>query len=166
MKTIRLLLMPLLVVGATSCDQQQTKILALQEEYQRQLHGKEKTIEELNQKLQTLQNDKDKLNDKLMQAVNEFQSGGRLADQVSESVDKKISAQWSGKFAELKSKLDQLDQAVQATKALAQRAPEPAPAPAPVQNANRGPDMSAKGQPQTESPKVRDPNVKRYKLEF
>ena len=165
MKTIRLLLIPLLVVSATSCDQQQTKIFALQEEYQRQLHGKEKAIEELNQKIQTLQNDKDKLNDGLMQAVKEFQSGGHLADQVSESVGKKMTAQWSGTFAELKAKLDQLDQAVQATKALAQRAPEAAPAPAPIQNTNRGPD---KGQPQPEPPKVRDrdPNVKRYKLEF
>lgn len=173
MNIMKIAISPLLglaaIVCLTACDQQQTKVLALQEEYQRQLHTKDASIEELNQKVQALQHDKDALSDKLIKAMNDPQSGDKIVKGVAEVVDARLKAQLDARFSELKSRLDQMDTGIKAAQTMAKAAAEaPPPAREPAPNPGITSQPSSRSAPVSDTPKVkeRDPNVKRFKIEF
>jgi uncharacterized lipoprotein len=104
MRTI-LLLSALMLAGITGCDQRQGQLLAMRDDFQKQLTAKEKTIEELNAKVTEL----DRQNGDLqLQVAKASQDPDKIAEAVSKRVEEKNAAA----FGDLKTRLDQLAQSL------------------------------------------------------
>lgn len=97
MKTplLALLLLPLLVTG---CDRSSSEVLRLREDTQRQLDAKDKAIEDLTHKLADL--------------GQEARKPGIDADALADQVARRVSQDTGPQLAELKKRLDDLQQAL------------------------------------------------------
>ena len=141
-------LLALLAAGMSGCEQQQTKILSLREEFQRQLQTKEKTIEDLNRRVLELGELNSQLQQQLLKSSQESASPERLAESVARKVDEQN--------AKLKTQMDEILQAVRSGSA--GQAPR-----------DQNPSSSAPpafGQPPVREPSPSDPNRRKYKFEF
>ena len=164
---INFLLLGILALGTAGCDLQQNKLLTLREEFNQELKAKDKTVEDLNRKI----NDLDQRNGALEQRLIK-ESGGspdKLAAAITDSVSRSVAEQNALKFAEIKAELGEVLKAVKSGGAIAPasaassenvpvtRTATP-PAQAPVLR------QSDSGSSQRAEP--RDPNTKKFKMSW
>jgi len=96
------------LAGLTGCEKQ-GQVLALREEFSRQLQAKDKTIDELNQKITELRNQNDQLQ---LQSAKGSGDPEKLAQAVADTVSRRITDQNAQSFGDLRRDLDQVLQAV------------------------------------------------------
>ena len=116
------LFLVLLAAGAAGCDLQQTKLL----EFERQFQAKDKTIAELAHTNSDLQQ-------QLAMRPKDGVTSEKLADIVTANVAREVEQQTAGKLDEIKKRLEEISQKLQADTPVAnqtgQRGGTPPPAP-------------------------------------
>ncbi len=146
----------IILAGMTGCEKQ-GQVLALREEFSRQLQVKDKTIDELNRKMNELRNQNDQLQ---AQIVKNSDEPDKLTAAVSEAVAKKVSDQNAQSLTDLKHQIDQVLQAVHTNGqvAAAQKSDAPASQPAarPTAPAASNRDSSTSS----------DPNRRKMRFDF
>lgn len=168
MKSSPYILQLLALLLLTGCDQKQNQLLTLREEFQKQIDSKDKTMEDLHQKLAEIQAQNTQLQEKLLAATKESVAPEKIADSVTKKAEERVDSA----LAQINAKLSSLEQAIKASQLASAPAPAPASAPAQVPATRTSPAASPQGQPQNPGQiRVRDatqsdPNRKKYKFEF
>lgn len=140
----------------TGCEKQ-GQVLALREEFSRQLQAKDKTIEELNQKITDLRNQNDQLQ---LQAAKGSSDPDKLSSAVADAVAKRVSDQDAQSFAELKRDLEQVLQAVRSSGSVAS-VPRTEPGPSVPTTRPTAPTA-----PTRDPSAPSDPNRKKMRFDF
>jgi hypothetical protein len=99
----------------TGCDQQQGQILALRDEFQRQLQAKDKTIEDLRKEAADLHGQNIKISDELVKAKTELVAATQQAsspEKIAGAVADVLAQRSSAPLNDIASKLDLMQQSL------------------------------------------------------
>ena len=137
------ILLLLLTIIFSGCEQSQSQILALRSEFDREIQAKDKAILEL-------KTENSRLQELAMKASQSAVSPKELGETVAEIVAKRVEQQNAGMKSRLEELTEMLKKGVQATSAPSPNPPSPTPpSPAPPS-----------------PPRPKDPNVKHYNFKF
>ena len=156
----KFLLMAILLVGTAGCDQQQSQILSMRDAFDKELKAKDKVIEDLNRKV----NDLDQRNGQMEQQLIKASGGSdKVVAAVTEGVSKAVVDQNTTTFNQVKSQLDEILKTLKSGVGVAPSAPS---AQGPVANAPQQQYQAPPPQPtqRPASSEPRDPNTKKYKM--
>jgi cell division protein FtsB len=161
MRICLFLFLPLLCLVITGCDQQQSRILAMQDDFQRQIQAKEKTIDELRQSVADLRAQNSQMDGQLA-ATKQAAS----PDQLAAALATAMQPQTSAPLRDIASKLEVMQQTLKTLSgSIAQNSAAPATSTKPSASAPTAPAPVEQTPPAVRQSNS-DPSVKKFKFDF
>jgi chromosome segregation ATPase len=161
MKTCLFVFLLLLCMVITGCDQQQSRVLAMQDDFQRQIQAKEKTIDELRQSVADLRAQNSQMDGQLA-ATKQAAS----PDQLAAALATAMQPQTSAPLRDIASKLEVMQQTLKTLSGSIAANPGSSAASTKTNAPNSGTAAPVDQAPPVVRPRTTDPGAKKYKFDF